>query len=218
MSDDVPLPDLLAARLGSTAPVVTDQDPLQTPGLDEKIHRVEIGGPASNQDVRLALSVNVLTALLEVAVRSSSQRAVVFGAGFKLTRYRCRGHVYQTMTILGRKPVPEVSTFIGFQEEPGEEDVFKEEVIVPPGFDPGEKLGEQVLGGPHTDLRLFLSVSLLNHMIGRARASRTKRAVVHNAGLVIDTYRTPTGAIYQIVTVAGRQPVPEDPAVLLARS
>ncbi len=218
---DVPLPDLLAMRAQAeelaaspSAPVQVNDDPLQKPGVDEHLQRVEVGGPKSGQDVRLALSVQVLEALLAVARRSSTTRAVIFGAGFRLTTFDCRGHRYQTMTILGRRPVPEALALVGlYQEEPGD-DIFQETQVAPPGFDPGQKVGDRVLGGPSTDLRLFLSVSLLEHLLDRARVSRTRRAVIHGAGLVLDTYRTPAGAIYQIVTVAGRTPVPEDPAIL----
>lgn len=216
-----PLPDLLAMRaqadeLAATpsAPVEVNDDPLQRPGVDEHLQRAEVGGPRSGQDVRLALSVAILEALLEVARRSSTARAVVFGAGFRLTTYRLRGHVYQSMTILGRKPVPEVVALIGSQEVPGEDDIFQEPQVAPAGFNPGEKIGERVLGGPGKDLRLFLSVTLLEHTLDRARASRTRRAVIHGAGLVLDTYRTPLGTVYQIVTVAGRKPIPEDPAIV----
>jgi hypothetical protein len=122
------------------------------------------------------------------------------------------------MTILGREPVPEAVALIvnltgGVEAEPGDS-IFQEAQVAPVGFDPGEKLAERVLGGPSSDLRLFLSVSLLEHLLDRARVSRTRRAIIHGAGLVIDTYRTPTGGVYQIVTVAGRKPVPEDPAIV----
>lgn len=219
-----PLPDLLALRAQAeelatapSAPVAVDDHPLQRPGVDEHLQRAEVGGPHTGQDVRMALSVPILETLLEVAQRSSTARAVIFGAGFRLTTYRARGHVYQSMTLLGRKPVPEVVALVGLQEEPGADDLFQEPQVAPAGFDPGEKIGERVLGGPSTDLRLFLSAFLLEHTLDRARASRTRRAVIHGAGLVLDTYRTPTGSVYQIVTVAGRKPVPEDPAII-ARS
>lgn len=213
--DPVDLPPLPV--LAPRAPVEETHDPIQKPGVDEHVHRAVIGGPESAQDIRFIVSEKILEVLHAAASSSSTRRVVVFGAGFKVGTYTDgRGHLFQIFTLLGKEPVPEVPAILIPVLGPTvqKDEVFKEPSLVHPAAKDWDLRSERVIGGPEQDLRLFLSVEILEKMLDRARASRTSRAVIHRAGLVLDTYRPHVGNPYQIVTVMGLAPVPEDPAIV----
>lgn len=83
---------------------------------------------------------------------------------------------------------------------------------------PGLVLQHQaVIGGPESpmDIRLSLSVDVLESMLEAARRSRTKRCVVHNAGIIVETWYSPAEQHqFQELKVVGRKPAPEDPLIL----
>lgn len=200
------------------APVEEDPNPLQRPGVDEHRNRTVIGGPTSAQDIRFIVSVPILEDLLESARGSSTRRVVVFGVGFKVATYTDgTGHLFQVFTLIGKKPVPEVPAILVPLLGPTvpKDEIFKEPSLTHPAAKDWTLRSEKVIGGPDQDLRLLLSVEILEAMLDRAGASRTRRAVIHRAGLVVDTYvPVAGGAPYQIVTVMGLKPVPEDPAII----
>ena len=213
-SDLPPLPPLPV--LLPRAPMESIENPVQIAGTDQCVNRATIGGPSSSQDIRFLVSVSILSLLLNVAKRSTTQRVVIYEAGFDITTWSVDGHLFQTMTITGRIPVPESPVVIGLQQEQPSEETFSEpDRPAHPGW---SKLRHRRLGGAGEPIRLMLSASLLEGVLGRAQASRTNRAVIHRAGLVLDTYQPDPGrgGPYQIVTVMGLSPQPEDPAIISA--
>ena len=102
------LPDELSTLDGSNRVVVRD-NPLQRPGMPELLQEQIIGGPEAGRDVRLSVSIEALEQMLDAARHSSTNRCVMHQAGLELRTWRDSntGHVYQTMTLIGRKPLPE---------------------------------------------------------------------------------------------------------------
>lgn len=211
MPDLPPLP-VLAPR----APVEVQEDPLQIPGNDRCVKRATVGGPSSDQDIRFVVSDKILEMLLEVARASRTRRVVVYETGFDIVTWSAGGHLFQTMTIAGRTPVPESPVILGIRQEAPAEETFREPERLPPAG--WTKLGGRRIGGEGHPIRLILSQDLLEKVLERAHASRTRRAVINRAGLVMDTYQPDAGRgdPYQIVTVMGLAPQPEDPAIITA--
>ena len=102
------LPDELSTLDGSRRVIVRD-NPLQRPGMPELLQEQIIGGPETGRDVRLSVSIQALEQMLDAAKHSTTNRCIMHQAGLELRTWRDSntGHVYQTMTLIGRKPVPE---------------------------------------------------------------------------------------------------------------
>ena len=121
---EVILPDELTAIDGHRHAIIRDR-PLQRPGMPELLQEQIIGGPDGGRDVRLSISIEHLELMLDAAKHSRTNRCVVHQAGLELRTWRDgnTGHVYQTMTLVGRKPQPEKNllgeAFLGSVTETG---------------------------------------------------------------------------------------------------
>lgn len=78
-----------------------------------------------------------------------------------------------------------------------------------PGMD--QLVRTSVVGGPETsgDRRAFLSAKLLDDLLQRAKTSPTLRVEISRAGVRVDLYKTPSGHQYEVWTLIGANPVPE---------
>lgn len=78
-----------------------------------------------------------------------------------------------------------------------------------PGRD--EKLRTATVGGPalEGDRRVFLSADLLGRLLEIARSSPMGRVQVDRAGVQVDLYRRPDGHCYEVWTLIGADPRPE---------
>ncbi len=121
---EVILPDELSGLDGSNHVIIRDT-PLQRPGQPELLQEQIIGGPDSGRDVRLSISIEHLEMMLDAARHSTTNRCVIHTAGLELRTWRDSNtsHVYQTMSITGRKPVPEknllATSFLSSVKETG---------------------------------------------------------------------------------------------------
>lgn len=121
---EVILPDELSAIDGSNHVIIRDT-PLQRPGHPELLREEIIGGPDAGRDVRLSISIEHLEIMLDAARHSTTNRCVIHTAGMELRTWRDSntGHVYQSMTLIGRKPVPEknllATSFLSSVKETG---------------------------------------------------------------------------------------------------
>ena len=68
-----------------------------------------------------------------------------------------------------------------------------------------------VVGGPNKegDRRVYLSVELLKNLLEIARSSPMRRCEVTRAGVRVDLYLTPNGHQYEVWTLIGANPRPE---------
>jgi len=83
-------------------------EPLQLNGQDRILREYTLGGPESNRDVRMFLSVKDLEMLLDVARHAESKRVCLPRAGVKLSvRQSLGGHQYEVLKIVSAMPVPE---------------------------------------------------------------------------------------------------------------
>lgn len=194
---------------------VTEQDTLiQHPGRDRHAHRTVIGGPNSGQDTRFIVSLKILGLLLHAATRSATLRAKIEHVGFYVCTLReGNGHCFQQFTLSGQLPAPETPVLL-MPDAPASAEVFEDPTAALQSPD-WTLMSKKLVGGPSHPLRMFLSAQLIEQMIDRAKVSITGRAVIHTAGLVIDTYVPQNGGPYQVVTVMGRKPEPEVPALVL---
>ena len=121
---DIVLPQELTAIDGSNYAVIRD-NPLQRPGMPELLQEQIIGGPEAGRDCRLSVGIEALEMMLDAARHSNTNRCVMHQAGLELRTWRDgnTGHVFQTMTIIGRKPRPEKNllgeSFLGSVTETG---------------------------------------------------------------------------------------------------
>ena len=77
----------------------------------------------------------------------------------------------------------------------------------------GDKLlRTAVTGGPSKggDRRVYLSVDLLAQLLEVARSSTMRRVQVDRAGVRVDLYQRPDGHRYEVWTLVGCKPRPED--------
>ena len=82
--------------------------PIQISGEDETLREYTLGGPDCGRDVRMLIDRKVLEHLLDVAKSSNCNRVVLHGAGIKMkVRRSTTGHVYETLHLTSRFPVPE---------------------------------------------------------------------------------------------------------------
>ena len=109
---EIYLPEELSAIKGSRHEIIRD-NPLQRPGMPELLQERVIAGPEAMQDVRFTISIQALEAMLEAAKASTTQRAMLHHAGIEVRTWRDgnTGSVYQTLSVIGRGPVPEKSLF-----------------------------------------------------------------------------------------------------------
>ena len=72
-------------------------------------------------------------------------------------------------------------------------------------------LRHYTLGGPETDrdVRMYLELADLEHLVEIARAAKTKRAVLPKAGITVVVRRSRDGHIYETMHLESLQPVPE---------
>lgn len=88
--------------------VIVKKQCIQIDGQDEVLREYTLGGPHSLRDVRLILDAEILGHLLEVARESPIRRCILHQAGITMKVRRSKGgHVYETLHLEGRKPVPE---------------------------------------------------------------------------------------------------------------
>ena len=93
-----------------------------------------------------------------------------------------------------------------------------------PGRDPvvadvqygGPAEPELAISGDPTDRRLILDSGTLDLLLQVARSSLTGRVVIHHAGVRVRQYRAPDGHLYEIVTLVGDAPKPEESAIISA--
>ena len=73
-----------------------------------------------------------------------------------------------------------------------------------------ELLRETVFGGPETgrDVRLYLDVKSLEHLLGVARAAASQTCMGGRAGLCIQVYKSDSGHVYEVWRVIGDAPKP----------
>jgi hypothetical protein len=102
--------------------------PLQIDGQDETLREFTLGGPDCGRDVRLFLDRKVLEHLLEVSKSSNTGRVVLYGAGIKMKVRRSKsGHLYETMHLTSRYPVPEnLSSEIDFNKSKSDQVAMQE--------------------------------------------------------------------------------------------
>lgn len=76
----------------------------------------------------------------------------------------------------------------------------------------GTVIKQFTFGGPNTarDSRMFLHAIELEHLLHIARASKTNRVVLHRAGLVVTTRRSPSGHVYEEFRLVCDHPVKEE--------
>jgi len=202
MSDDKTIAEILAPR----APHDVNDSPLQLAGLDQLQRREVIGGPETKQDIRLVLTENSLSVWLEVAERSATLRAIIKELVITVGSYVTDdGHTFQLMTLGGLTVEPEVSDFIRSPEP----DFISPERFgdQQPDDAPGRQLDVKRIG--EGDLRMYLSRNLLKVAQEAARASSKGRAVIHQAGLVIDSFVDLAGHHYKVMTIMGLRPKPD---------
>lgn len=60
-----------------------------------------------------------------------------------------------------------------------------------------------------SDRRLILPAEMLRYCLAQAEASPLKRAVMHGVCVEVEQYVTPEGHIYEIWSLVGQDPVPE---------
>lgn len=74
-----------------------------------------------------------------------------------------------------------------------------------------EILRHYTLGGPETDrdVRMYLELADLEHLVKIARAAVTRRAVLPKAGITVVVRRSRDGHIYETMHLTSLQPVPE---------
>ena len=74
-----------------------------------------------------------------------------------------------------------------------------------------EILRHYTLGGPATDrdVRMYLELADLEHLVNIAKAAKTKRAVLPRAGITVVVRRSRDGHIYETMHLESLQPVPE---------
>jgi|TARA_B100000073_G_C23397156_1_gene437663 hypothetical protein len=94
-------------------------------------------------------------------------------------------------------------------------DYFKNRIIqkLLPLQDGGDDiLVEFELGGPESnrDVRLYLEVETLDHLLSVARSSHTGRVVIDKAGIKIKLRRAKSGHQYETLHLNGLQPKPEN--------
>lgn len=87
--------------------------------------------------------------------------------------------------------------------------VVNERPLQPPGRDTLERTA--TVGGPERegDRRVFLSTRLLGQLLEIARLSPTGRVQVDRAGVRVDLYRSDNGHPYEVWTLIGADPRPE---------
>lgn len=85
-----------------------------------------------------------------------------------------------------------------------------ENPIQSPGLD--RRLRTATVAGPEVpgDRRLYLSASLLDSLLDVAKASPTKRVRLDRVGLRVDLYLDERGSEYEVWTLIGAPPRPED--------
>ncbi len=209
----IPVPELASHGLAPKASRKEDINPLQALGLDRLINRQVIGGPDSedHQDIRFYLSAGLLREWLEVSQRSTTSRVVIKNAGVVVGTYRTdSGHVFQLMTLCGDSPVPEAS---GIIHPEGQKTAVSTFMDPQPDDAPGRLIKTKRIPGDGSghDVRMMLSSVVLETSLRCAMRSRCRKAVIHNVGLVVDTYVDMAGNPYIILTVMGRRPASVDP-------
>lgn len=86
----------------------TNYNPLQISGQDEILREYTLAGPDSGRDCRLILDAETLGLLLDIARSSNTRRVIMHGAGIRLKVRKSRdGHIYETLHLTSRQPVPE---------------------------------------------------------------------------------------------------------------
>ena len=84
-----------------------------------------------------------------------------------------------------------------------------------------EVLRRYQLGGPDKlrDVRMYLDLADLEHLVEMARKSPARRVVLPSAGIVMEVHRSRGGHIYEVLKVVSRQPQPErTPTGILTRN
>ena len=73
------------------------------------------------------------------------------------------------------------------------------------------------IGGPSEgrDVRMTLDAGFIEQLLEQAKRSRTGRAVIHKAGIIVNTWRDMrTGHVFQTLQISGVEPKPEDPLII----
>ena len=73
-----------------------------------------------------------------------------------------------------------------------------------------ELLRRTIFGGPETnrDVRLYLDVKTLSHLLEVARQAASQTAVINRAGLCIQVYKADNGHCYEVWRIIGDKPEP----------
>lgn len=73
-----------------------------------------------------------------------------------------------------------------------------------------ELLRETVFGGPEAgrDVRLYVDVKTLTHLLDVARSAASQTAFIGRAGICIQVYRANNGHCYEVWRVVGDKPEP----------
>ena len=110
---EVSLPEELSSLNGNRHNVIVDR-PIQRPGQPELLREQRLGGPEAGQDIRLSVSISVLDRMIEAARSSTTRRAVLHQAGVIVRTWRDgnTNHIYQTLELVGRGPVPEENLLV----------------------------------------------------------------------------------------------------------
>lgn len=77
---------------------------------------------------------------------------------------------------------------------------------------------EVVIGGPEDvgDRRMYLHVEELRQLLEQAEKSRSRRVVLHHAGVKVTTFRTSKGHVYQAWQIVGGKLESEEPEIFTA--